>query len=74
MRILYKRKIQNNDINQSKHKITPTPRGVSTSSHSDKKNVIVRQPPKSFANALTTSQFTNGEKPDYDLALKQHNQ
>ena len=47
---------------------------MATSSHSDKKNVIVRQPPKSFANALTTSQFTNGEKPDYDLALKQHNE
>ncbi|MED5272248.1 MAG: arginine deiminase-related protein [Candidatus Thermoplasmatota archaeon] len=47
---------------------------MSTSSHSDKKNVIVRQPPRSFANALTTSQFTNGEKPDYDLALNQHNQ
>ena len=47
---------------------------MSTSSHSDKKNIIVRQPPKSFANALTTSQFTNGEKPNYELALKQHNE
>ena len=47
---------------------------MSTSSHSDKKNVIVRQPPRSFADALTTSQFTNGEKPDYNLALKQHNE
>ena len=46
---------------------------MSTSSHSDKKNIIVRRPPRSFANALTTSQFTNGEKPDYELALKQHN-
>ena len=58
---------------QSKHKITLFPRVVSTSSHSDKKNIIVRPPPKSFANALTTSQFTNGEKPNYELALKQHN-
>lgn len=61
-------------IYQSKHKITLFPRGVSTSSHSDKKNIIVRPPPKSFANALTTSQFTNGEKPDYQLAVKQHNE
>ncbi len=45
---------------------------MSTSSHSDKKNIIVRPPPKSFANALTTSQFTNGEKPNYELAIKQH--
>ncbi len=45
---------------------------MSTSSHSDKKNVIVRLPPKSFTKALTTCQFTNGEKPNYDLALKQH--
>ena len=37
---------------------------MATSSHSDKKNIIVRHPPKSFSNALTTSQFTNGEKPD----------
>ena len=58
---------------QSKLKITLFPRGVSTSSHSDKKNIIVRPPPKSFANALTTSQFTNGEKPNYELAIKQHN-
>ena len=55
-------------------KITLFRRVVSTSSYSDKKNIIVRQPPSSFANALTTSQFTNGEKPNYDLALKQHNQ
>lgn len=47
---------------------------MSTSSHSDKKNIIVRPPPKSFANALTTSQFTNGEKPNYELAIKQHNE
>jgi dimethylargininase len=47
---------------------------MATSSHSDKKNIIVRHPPKSFSNALTTSQFTNGEKPDYNLALKQHHE
>jgi len=47
---------------------------MATSSSSDKKNIIVRQPPKSFINALTTSQFTDGRKPDYNLALKQHNE
>ena len=47
---------------------------MATSSSSDKKNIIVRQPPKSFSNALTTSQFTNGEKPNFDLALKQHDE
>lgn len=47
---------------------------MATSSHSDKKNIIVRKPSKSFSNALTTSQFTDGEKPDYDLALIQHSE
>ena len=46
---------------------------MATSSFFDKKNIIVRPPSKSFSNALTTSQFTNGEKPDYNLAIKQHN-
>ncbi len=47
---------------------------MATSSYSDKKNIIVRQPPKSFSKALTTSQFTDGRKPDFDLALQQHNE
>lgn len=45
---------------------------MATASSFDKKNIIVRRPPKSFSKALTTSQFTNGEKPDYDLASIQH--
>ena len=47
---------------------------MATSSYSDKKNMIVRKPSKSLSSALTTSQFTDGEKPNYDLALIQHSE